>query len=70
MLAPDYLTTNQPEEFHQLIMHPTFPLPHSVFKNLSLKAIRESVPGLLAWCPTINTAFLNYKKKKKEEMEV
>ena len=44
MLTLDYLTTNQSEAWPQLIMHPVTPLPHPVFKNLSLEAIREFGP--------------------------
>ena len=40
MLTPDYLTTNQSEDIHELIPH-TATLSFTVFNNLFLKAIRE-----------------------------
>ena len=41
MLTPSYLTTNQSEDIHELITHAAT-LSFTVFKNLSLKAIRVS----------------------------
>ena len=40
MLTPDYFTINQSEDIHELITQAAT-LSFIVFKNLSLKAIRE-----------------------------
>ena len=64
---PHYLTVNQAENYAQADHVPYDPLPHTVFKNPSLKALGEfrsfenELPVLLAWCPAINTMFLPHK---------
>ena len=58
---PCYLTVNQSENYAQADHVPCDPLPHTVFKNPSLKALGEfrsfenELPVLLAWCPAMNS---------------
>ena len=51
ILAPDYLITNQSEDIHELITHPS-PSP-SPCKTISLKVIVEFGVFKLAWAPCL-----------------
>ena len=60
---PCYLTINQSENCVQADHTPYDLLPHTVFRNSSLKATGEfgsfehKLPILPAWCPAINAVF-------------
>ena len=62
-ISPCHLAINHSENFAQADHTPHDPLPHTVFKNPSLKAIGEfgssehKVHVLLAWHPAINAVF-------------